>query len=261
MAHFEMLDETREIFGRTLHRIRATEDVSYYVNKGDIGGWIEKPENLSGRGWVFGDACVLDDALVTDDATVSGEAQILNSARIKDRASVQNRATVYHNVEISGRARVANDASLYENARVSGYAAVLGQTHIYGDAVITENARVTGNAEVDRNAYIGGNAHIFHDMHVSANAYIVAEQDVFTLGPIGSESVRVTLYRTRDGHVLRVGCWGGTVDGLAEEVEYRAGSVWWRGNADDRDRWKAEYAALEPLVRARIAGWKPVEGQ
>ena len=69
MKKYEFTGETKEIklLFRTavLHRIRAT--VSFgFVKIGDLGGWIEKEENLSheGKAWVWGNAEVCGDAEV-----------------------------------------------------------------------------------------------------------------------------------------------------------------------------------------------------
>ncbi|RGT76045.1 hypothetical protein DWX07_10245, partial [Agathobacter rectalis] len=69
MKKYEFTGETKEIklLFRTavLHRIRAT--VSFgFVKIGDLGGWIEKEENLSheGKAWVCGDAKVWGNAEV-----------------------------------------------------------------------------------------------------------------------------------------------------------------------------------------------------
>ena len=69
MKKYEFTGETKEIklLFRTavLHRIRAT--VSFgFVKIGDLGGWIEKEENLSheGKAWVCGDAEVWGNAKV-----------------------------------------------------------------------------------------------------------------------------------------------------------------------------------------------------
>lgn len=69
MKKYEFTGETKEIklLFRTavLHRIRAT--VSFgFVKIGDLGGWIEKEENLSheGKAWVWGNAEVCGDAKV-----------------------------------------------------------------------------------------------------------------------------------------------------------------------------------------------------
>ena len=69
MKKFEFTGETKTIslFFRTatLHRIRAVAEFGL-VKIGDLGGWIEKEENLSheGKAWVCGDAKVCGDAEV-----------------------------------------------------------------------------------------------------------------------------------------------------------------------------------------------------
>ena len=69
MKKFEFTGETKTIslFFRTatLHRIRAVAEFGL-VKVGDLGGWIEKEENLSheGKAWVCGDAKVCGDAEV-----------------------------------------------------------------------------------------------------------------------------------------------------------------------------------------------------
>ena len=59
MKKYEFTGEVKLWLGRTLHQIRAT--VSFgSVRAGDVGGWIEKEENLSQNGdaWVYGNAKV-----------------------------------------------------------------------------------------------------------------------------------------------------------------------------------------------------------
>jgi len=70
---FELTDETVEISDVTYHRIRALENFSN-VKTGDLGGWVEKIENLdmTGDAWVYGNALVTGNARVSGDAWVSG---------------------------------------------------------------------------------------------------------------------------------------------------------------------------------------------
>lgn len=72
---YELTDETQEWDGRTLHRIRALADFGD-VKAGELGGWIEKEENLShnGNAWVCGNAWVYGDAEIfkTSDYFTSG---------------------------------------------------------------------------------------------------------------------------------------------------------------------------------------------
>jgi hypothetical protein len=57
--------------GKKLFRIKALVDIEEYgVKKGDLGGWIEKEDNLSqsGNAWIFGEAKVSGSAEVSGDA-------------------------------------------------------------------------------------------------------------------------------------------------------------------------------------------------
>ena len=70
MRKFELTTDTKMFLGRKLFRIKAL--ISFgNVRAGDMGGYIEKEENLSqsGNAWVSGDAKVFGNA---DYATASG---------------------------------------------------------------------------------------------------------------------------------------------------------------------------------------------
>ena len=72
-AKFEFTGETKVVFGVTLNRIRAVTTIAAIgVAAGDVGGWIEREENLSayGNAWVSGDARVYGDARVSGGARV-----------------------------------------------------------------------------------------------------------------------------------------------------------------------------------------------
>ena len=130
MKKYELLiDDTIDIFGATLFRIKAL--ISFgNVEKGDLGGYVEKEDNLSHSG----------DAWVYDNARVSGNAQ------------------VYGDAWVSGNARVSGDAEISGNARVSGDAWVSGNARVYGDAWVSGNAWVSGDAEISGNARVYGDA-------------------------------------------------------------------------------------------------------
>ena len=87
MKKFEFTGETKTIslFFRTatLHRIRAVAEFGL-VKIGDLGGWIEKEENLSneGKAWVCGDAKVWGNAEVCGDAKVCGDAEVWGNAEV-----------------------------------------------------------------------------------------------------------------------------------------------------------------------------------
>lgn len=87
MKKYEFTGETKEIRllfrTATLHRIRATVAFGI-VEVGDLGGWIEKEENLSheGKAWVWGDAEVWGNAKVWGDAEVCGDAKVFSASHV-----------------------------------------------------------------------------------------------------------------------------------------------------------------------------------
>lgn len=83
---YEITDETKEYNGVTLNRIKAIKDFGN-VKKGEIGGWIEKEENLSqvGNAWVYGDAWVCGNAKVCGDADVFSPNHVMTIGAIGSR--------------------------------------------------------------------------------------------------------------------------------------------------------------------------------
>ena len=116
---YKLTETTKEVNSITLYQIQALKDFGD-VKKGDLGGWIEKEDNLSQEGqcWISGDARVFGNAVVSGDAWVFG------------------------NAVVSGNARV------FGNARVSGNAEVSGNAWVFGNAVVSGNARVFDDIEV-----------------------------------------------------------------------------------------------------------------
>ena len=78
MKKFKLTSEfIVDISGVKLFRIKALIEFGN-VKAGDLGGYIEKEENLSH----MGDAWVSDDARISGDARVSGDAQVSGDARV-----------------------------------------------------------------------------------------------------------------------------------------------------------------------------------
>ena len=102
MKKYELTEETINVFGKTLHRIRATRDFSN-VHAGDLGGFIEDERNLNhgenawvgGNAWVYGNALVSGNARVYGEALVSGEARVYGEARVEGNARVKGTRDIY----------------------------------------------------------------------------------------------------------------------------------------------------------------------
>jgi len=187
---FEFTGETKTVMGHTLQRIRALRSFGN-VNKGDLGGWLEKEENLSHErnSWVY------DDAQVFDDAQVYGNARVYDGARVYDDA------------------RVYGDAWVYGGAWVSGGAWVFGDARVYGGARVYSGARVYGGAWVYGGARVYGGAQICDQRHI----------DVIT--HIGSRNGTTTFFRTADRKIwVNCGCFSGDIDQFAAAVKKTHGN-------------------------------------
>ena len=120
MKKYELTSETKVFLGKTLYRIKALVQFGN-VNAGDLGGWIEKEENLS----------------------QSGNARVYGDAEVYGNASVSGDARVYGNARVSGDARVYGDAEVYGNARVYGDAEVCKIGAVFWIGAIGSRNRTT----------------------------------------------------------------------------------------------------------------------
>ena len=197
MNKYEMLyDDKIEMGGHTLYRIRALKDFGN-VKTGDLGGYIERKENLSQKGncWVYDNARVFNEAYVYGDARVFGEAYVYGDARVFDNACV------------CGNARVFGEAYVFDNAHVFGEARICGNAYVYGDARVFDEAYVCNTACVCGNARVCG------------NAKINKISDVLCISPIGSRNDATTFFKTKDGGIcVKCGCFSGTIDRFLEAV-------------------------------------------
>ena len=89
MKKFELTAEfVTNVFGKKLFRIKALVAFGN-VEKGELGGFIEKEDNLShdDNAWVFG------------NAQISGNAQVSGNARVYGNAQISGNAWVYGNAD------------------------------------------------------------------------------------------------------------------------------------------------------------------
>ena len=191
MKKFKLTSEfIVDISGVKLFRIKALIEFGN-VKAGDLGGYIEKEENLSHMG----------DAWVSDDARISGNAQVFGNAWVSGNAQVSGNARVSGNAQVFGDAWVSGDTQVSGNARVSGNAWVSGNARVFGDAQVFGNARVSGDAQV------------FGDARVSG------DKDYAYAHGFGSCNRTTTFFRLKDGDVgVRCGCFYGTLAQFRDKV-------------------------------------------
>lgn len=187
MKYELVLYDVIKSFGIKLYRIRALKDFGN-VKKGELGGYVEKEDNLSqsGNAWVFG------------NSYVSGNARVSGNALIYDKAWIYGNALVRDNSCVSGNARVTG------NARVGGNTKVIENVIVCGEARIYDNAIVSGNAKVSGKAFITGNA-------------VVKSIEDYTVFKNSWSSGRHFTY-TKSNKMWAVGCFYGTGQELIEKA-------------------------------------------
>lgn len=108
MKKFELIDETREIMGVHVYRIRALCDFGK-IKEGDLGGFVESERNLShdGKCFIKGQAVALGETIITDDSIVCGTATVVDSK-------------IYDSSYIIGSALIV-DSIIRENVYIRGF--------------------------------------------------------------------------------------------------------------------------------------------
>ena len=184
MKKYKLLDtDTKRFLGRTLFRIQALASFGN-VEEGDLGGYIEREENLAheGNAWIY------------DDAYVCGNAY------------------VYDNARVFGNARIYGDAQVCDNA------------HICDNAQIYDAACISGNAYICKNAQIYNDAWVFGSAWVSGDAWISNDADVLCISGIGYAYPYITVYMTRNRKIfVECGHLSGTLSEFEEKVKKTCG--------------------------------------
>lgn len=178
MKKYEMLKDKIEMEGHTLYRIKALKNFGD-VKAGDLGGYIEKTENLLQEGdcWVYDEACVYGDAFVF------------------------------------GNAEVSDSACIYDNARVFGEARVFAKARVFGEACVYGDACIYGNT------FVFGDAHVFGDARFSSNGQINKDNDYLCVMNIGGSNDTTTFFKTQDNKIgVACGCFTGTIDEFLQAV-------------------------------------------
>lgn len=204
-------DDFIESSNRKLFRIRALIDFGR-AKIGELGGYIEKEENLSqlGYAWVSDSAQVFDNACVSDNAWILDSAQVYGDAQVFGIASISGNAQVYEDAKVSDSAQVFGDAMVFECAKISG------DTQVFGDARVYESAQVSGNAKVFGEIWLSG------DTHLSGSAMVSSHRDFVTFGGHDLRTL-VTVCRTQTGIELTHKDFCGTPEAFLELVTQQYG--------------------------------------
>ena len=171
----KILEDSITVDGHVLHRIQADRDIPCQdVKIGDLGGWVEKPNNLQDDAWVTG--YLYDYAVVCGNARVDGMA--FGNSYVQRNARVDRFAKVYDNANIGGDAMICDhaivcgNAKVSDNARVMGYAGVSGNARVYNSARISDFVHVTGHAYIDGDVRLKDKVIVAGDVTIGDHAII-----------------------------------------------------------------------------------------
>lgn len=125
---YELTEETKEVDGKLLYRIRAVKDFAD-VKTGDLGGFVESKDNLSelGNCWIYNNACVYDNSRIYGNAKITHNAIIKCWVKIYDNAEISDNAIIEDYSEISGNMKIFEFTHI-NSCLLSGHMAVYGKT-------------------------------------------------------------------------------------------------------------------------------------
>ena len=118
---YELVKEDTKTFvdGNAIYRIRALKDFGD-VKAGDLGGYIEKEENLfqEGNCWVYDNAKVFDNVQVFDNAKIYDKAEIFTNIEIGGETEVKGNEKIFnHSQYVDNLAKVYDNITTDEKAK------------------------------------------------------------------------------------------------------------------------------------------------
>ena len=191
--YFKLTEETIvNEAGRKLYQIECTRDFKF-AHAGELGGFIEKEENLGGEAWV------------DEGAQVWGEAKVINGSVLRDNARVYGRSKVRNGSVIYDEARVY-DYALVDACSVGGQAKVYGKSWISRGVSMADQTEVFGLANIENscllhNASVSGRACLNCSMVLSTDAYVTHNSDFCQFYNLCPTADRTTVYRTKAGDI------------------------------------------------------------
>ena len=234
--YFKLTEETIvNEAGRKLRQIECIRDFKF-AHAGELGGFIEKEENLGGEAWV------------DEGAQVWGEAKVINGSVLRDNARVYGRSKVRNGSVIYDEARVY-DYALVDGCFVGGQAKVYGKSRLALGVTMADQAEVFGLASIEssscllHNASVSGRACLNYATVLSTDAYVTRNFDCCQFHNLCPEAGITSVYRTKAGD-LRV-CHLDevyTLEAFTEPV----------GQASDESVFKQVYPAVLEVIKARF---------
>lgn len=251
---YELTDETKEVEGKILHRIRALKDFRTwigFIHKGDLGGFVESEFNLSQEEccWISDNSMVLDNARIYDSAVVCGSSFIYGNARIFQCAKVYN-SVCRDSVWIYGNTRL-------EDSHCDGDSLIYGFALVHS-SLICEFSRINKGSRV-LNSTVRGYAQITDDAQIY-NSVITGNSIIKDNGCVKNSIVNHNARISQQQSVIVSGCATDLTKDLSESIRAQTGLIPFNGQViaykqvhknltsiyDDKFQYKVGEWAIEP---------------
>lgn len=148
----------------TLYKIVAKKDFND-VKIGDIGGYIQKEENLDifDNSWIYDEAKVFENAKVYGNSTIKDRAQVYGNAQIQSsivcadaqvygnakliNSLASNQTQIFDNAFLE-QAEIFNEAKIYGNAQILSYSLIADQVEVFGNVIIDNSKKRYGDQKI-----------------------------------------------------------------------------------------------------------------
>ena len=158
---YGLIDEDHE---KGLFRIIALKDFAS-VEKGTLGGFIEKEDNLSQEGdcWIGKDCELHNDSRVEGNAKIYGHVSLYDNVLVKDNASIFSKL----GLTLMGDCKIYDHASLDAEGSISGNVEIFERCIIEGEVQFFDNVKIHGDIYLYGYLYMGGDANVEYNKDVA----------------------------------------------------------------------------------------------
>lgn len=165
--------------GTTVWQIVATKNLPRLgVKKGDIGGYIQNTDNLTGGAWAKGNAVIMGNANLDGGAIASKNALVKGHASVTGKSVITDDAVVSGKTKIMGGRLAQSGGSVLVGGRSTTEDSIIVATP-WGEITIRGNARISNGATL-----LGGIIDIKGSVVVSGHSLIQSEAGAFLSGHV-----------------------------------------------------------------------------
>ena len=149
-------ENTIECEGHILHRIKALRDFND-VREGDLGGYVEKENNLSH----YGNCWIYDNAKAMDDSRLYGNSIMYGDSRLYGNSAMYDNSRMYGNSEMYGNSLMYDCSKMYDNSAMHGDSLICDGSEMHNNSKIYDNSEMHNNSKMYGNSEMYDNSRMY----------------------------------------------------------------------------------------------------